>query len=149
MDYCEAVADFVEENSFFEEDGVIYSGDLKEYLKTNQLSSDKKYYDIGIAEYLLNPLAKPNNSFTLNKAKEYLDKKGILYSEYTGTSVDEIGLAVDTWDTEFKQLDSYRGINANMHTVEAFLAVADAINNPEYRIRAGRIIERIIELGGI
>ena len=64
----------VEENSFFEEDGVIYSGNLKEYLKTNQLSSDKKYYDIGIAEYLLNPLAKPNNSFTLNKAKEYLKK---------------------------------------------------------------------------
>lgn len=35
---------------------------------------------------------------------------------------DEIGLAVDTWNTEFTELDPYRGINANMHTTEAFLA---------------------------
>ena len=36
------------------------------------------------------------------------------------------GLTYDTWNTEFTVLDDYRGLNANMHTVEAFLAVADA-----------------------
>ena len=31
-----------------------------------------------------------------------------------------------------------------MHTVEAFLAVADAIKEEKYRIRAGRIIDHVI-----
>ena len=54
------------------------------------------------------------------------------------------GLAYDTWDITFNRLDEYRGLNANMHTVEAFLAVADATGDEEYRKRAGRIIERVI-----
>lgn len=54
------------------------------------------------------------------------------------------GLAVDTWNTEFTKLDSYRGINANMHTVEAFLAVVDVTGKKEYRDRAGRVIDHVI-----
>lgn len=54
------------------------------------------------------------------------------------------GLAVDTWNTEFTTLDDYRGLNANMHTVEAFLAVADAAGAEMYRSRAGRIIDRVV-----
>lgn len=57
---------------------------------------------------------------------------------------DKEGLAVDTWNTEFSVLDDYRGLNANMHTVEAFLAVADATGDEEYRKRAGRIIDHVI-----
>ena len=57
---------------------------------------------------------------------------------------EDEGLAVDTWDTEFKVLSDYRGINANMHTVEAFLAAADVLDDEKYRIRAGRIIDRVI-----
>lgn len=57
---------------------------------------------------------------------------------------EEEGVSCDTWNTEFTILDQYRGINANMHTVEAFLAVADATGDETYRIRAGRIIERVI-----
>ena len=48
------------------------------------------------------------------------------------------GLACDTWNTEFTVCDRYRGLNANMHSVEAFLAVADATGNEAYRARAGR-----------
>lgn len=54
------------------------------------------------------------------------------------------GLAYDTWNTEFTKLESYRGLNANMHTVEAFLAVADVTGEEKYRKRAGRIIGRVI-----
>jgi mannose/cellobiose epimerase-like protein (N-acyl-D-glucosamine 2-epimerase family) len=54
------------------------------------------------------------------------------------------GLASDHWDTDFTVLDDYRGLNANMHSVEAFLAVADAVGQEEYRVRAGRIIDRVI-----
>lgn len=57
---------------------------------------------------------------------------------------EEKGLARDTWNTEFSEADPYRGINANMHTVEAFLAVWDATKEETYRARAGRIIERVI-----
>lgn len=58
---------------------------------------------------------------------------------------EEQGLSVDTWNTEFTVLDDYRGLNANMHTVEAFLAVADAAGREKYRDRAGRIIRRVLE----
>ena len=56
---------------------------------------------------------------------------------------EEEGLSCDTWNTEFTELDDYRGLNANMHTVEAFLAVADAVGDEKYRIRAGRIIRHV------
>lgn len=57
---------------------------------------------------------------------------------------EEEGLSCDTWNTEFTILDDYRGVNANMHTVEAFLAAADVLGDEKYRVRAGRIIDRVI-----
>lgn len=75
-------------------------------------------------------------------AKELLDMALKVYDDKFWDDVE--GLAVDTYDTDFKVLDDYRGLNANMHTVEAFLAVADAIGDEKYRIRAGRIIDRVI-----
>jgi len=57
---------------------------------------------------------------------------------------DEAGLSRDLYDTAFTVCDPYRGLNANMHTVEAFLAVADAAGLEEYRCRAGRIIRRVL-----
>ncbi len=59
------------------------------------------------------------------------------------------GLTFDTWNTEFTVLDDYRGLNANMHTVEAFLAVADATGEEKYRVRAGRIIDHVIEWASV
>ncbi len=50
---------------------------------------------------------------------------------------DGTGLSVDTWNTEFTELDPYRGLNANMHSVEAFLAVADVTGDETWRKRAG------------
>lgn len=76
-------------------------------------------------------------------AKELLDEALSLYDKRFWN--DEEGLACDTWNTEFTILDDYRGLNANMHTVEAFLAVADAASKEEYRERAGRIINHVIE----
>lgn len=61
---------------------------------------------------------------------------------------EKTGLAVDTWDTQFTRPDPYRGLNVNMHTVEAFLAVADVTGDEKYRSRAGRIIEHVIKWAG-
>ena len=57
---------------------------------------------------------------------------------------DDEGLSCDTWNTEFTVCDPYRGLNANMHTVEAFLAAADVTGNEVYRERAGRINGHVI-----
>ena len=76
-------------------------------------------------------------------AKEILDDALKLYDECFWN--EEEGLSCDTWDTGFTVLDDYRGINANMHTVEAFLAVADVLKDDKYRVRAGRIIGHVID----
>ena len=75
-------------------------------------------------------------------AKELLDEALALYDLRFWN--DEEGLSSDTWNTEFTEMDSYRGLNANMHTVEAFLAAADVLGEEKYRVRAGRIIDRVI-----
>lgn len=74
--------------------------------------------------------------------KELLDEALDLYDRYFWNEAE--GLSCDTWNTEFTVLDEYRGINANMHTVEAFLAVADVTGMEKYRERAGRIIRHVI-----
>lgn len=78
-------------------------------------------------------------------ASELLEEALTLYDERFWD--DEEGLACDTWNTDFSVCDPYRGLNANMHTVEAFLAVADVTGNEMYRERAGRIINRVIGWG--
>jgi mannose/cellobiose epimerase-like protein (N-acyl-D-glucosamine 2-epimerase family) len=40
---------------------------------------------------------------------------------------DDAGMAVEQWDRTWSRLDDYRGLNANMHGVEATLAAADAL----------------------
>ncbi len=75
-------------------------------------------------------------------AKELLDNALAVYDLRFWDEAE--GLSRDTWDTDFTTPDRYRGLNANMHTVEAFLAVADAVGDETYRVRAGRIIDRVI-----
>lgn len=78
----------------------------------------------------------------IDGAKELLEEAVRVYDAVFWD--EDEGLAVDTWDTDFTKLDDYRGLNANMHTVEAFLALYDAINEQKYLKRAGRIIDRVI-----
>lgn len=75
-------------------------------------------------------------------AKELLDHALEVYDRFFWN--EEEGLSRDTWNTEFTVCDDYRGLNANMHTVEAFLAVADVAGLEEYRVRCGRIIDHVI-----
>jgi mannose/cellobiose epimerase-like protein (N-acyl-D-glucosamine 2-epimerase family) len=57
---------------------------------------------------------------------------------------DEHGMVVEQWDESFSTLDGYRGVNANMHTVEALLSAADVLDEPSLRERAGRIVSRVV-----
>jgi mannose/cellobiose epimerase-like protein (N-acyl-D-glucosamine 2-epimerase family) len=53
------------------------------------------------------------------------------------------GMYADLWNREFTLLDSYRGVNANMHAVEALLAAYDATGNREWLRRALHICDRV------
>lgn len=53
------------------------------------------------------------------------------------------GLSVEEWDADWSVLDRYRGVNANMHTVEAYLAAGDVTADAVWHERAGRIAVRV------
>ena len=56
----------------------------------------------------------------------------------------EAGMFVDAWDRGFTRLDPYRGLNGNMHAVEALMAAADATGDEGLRERALGIARRVV-----
>ncbi|MGY1682493.1 AGE family epimerase/isomerase [Geodermatophilus sp. SYSU D01176] len=62
---------------------------------------------------------------------------------------DAEGLAVEEWDAGWTRLSDYRGVNANMHGVEASLAAADALGDADPRAarlrqQALRTVARVV-----
>jgi len=53
------------------------------------------------------------------------------------------GLVREEWDRGWKRLSPYRGLNAAMHTVEAYLAASDVTGDRRWRDRAAGIAERV------
>lgn len=58
---------------------------------------------------------------------------------------EDAGLTRDRMSSDWSVCDSYRGVNANMHTVEALLAVGDVTGDPIHYQRALRITARIVD----
>ena len=58
---------------------------------------------------------------------------------------DEAGVMRESFDATWQHGEAYRGANANMHSVEAFLAAADATGDRVYLDRAERIARRFID----
>lgn len=56
---------------------------------------------------------------------------------------EKSGMCSDTWSSDWSTLEDYRGINANMHMVEALLAASDAGAPDLWRDRAARICDRV------
>ena len=57
---------------------------------------------------------------------------------------EEEGACRESWDGGWNALEEYRGANANMHMIEAFLAAGDATGDARWSQRALRIAERLI-----
>ena len=57
---------------------------------------------------------------------------------------DQHDMVVEEWDEGFTRLDGYRGVNANMHSVEALLSAADVLDDASLRARAERIVTRVV-----
>lgn len=58
---------------------------------------------------------------------------------------DGPGLVREAWDRTFARCEAYRGVNAVMHTVEAYLAASDVTGDLRWRRRAARIAERVVD----
>ncbi|WP_061961762.1 AGE family epimerase/isomerase [Demequina flava] len=58
---------------------------------------------------------------------------------------EDQGLSLEEWDAQWSVLDPYRGVNANMHTVEAYLAAGDVTGDHIWHERAGRIAARVAD----
>ena len=56
---------------------------------------------------------------------------------------DDAGMFVDSWNRDFTTLSDYRGVNANMHAVEALLAAADVTGDHGLRWSALGISRRV------
>ncbi|MGV8966781.1 MAG: AGE family epimerase/isomerase [Cellulomonas sp.] len=54
------------------------------------------------------------------------------------------GLSTDEWDRTWTTLDPYRGVNANMHTVEAMLGAGDATGEVHWYERAASIADHVV-----
>ncbi len=57
---------------------------------------------------------------------------------------EKVGLSVEEWDAAWTAQDPYNGINANMHTVEAYLAAGDVTGDVAWHERAARIADRVV-----
>ena len=57
---------------------------------------------------------------------------------------EDAGMVRESFSRDWSVEEAYRGLNANMHTVEAYLAAADAITNGPWLRRALRIIDRAV-----
>ena len=57
---------------------------------------------------------------------------------------DDHRMVVEQWDRSFTTRDPYRGVNANMHSVEALLAAADVLDDGALRGMALDVTTRVV-----
>lgn len=54
------------------------------------------------------------------------------------------GMVVEEWDQTWRRLESYRGLNSTMHTVEAYLAAGAVTGDSMWHTRAARMARRVV-----
>ncbi|MBD3689460.1 AGE family epimerase/isomerase [Nanchangia anserum] len=58
---------------------------------------------------------------------------------------DEAGMVCESYTRDYSVCEAYRGMNSNMHTVEALLVAADVTHESIWLERAVRILRRVVE----
>ncbi len=61
---------------------------------------------------------------------------------------EEAGMSRESFSRDWFTEEQYRGVNANMHTLEAYLAAADVLNDRVLLDRAMRIVSRVVDVYG-
>ncbi len=109
------------------------------YAGTGADQQDKRAYDHAFVVLAASSAAaaeRPGGAELLAEALQVMDTR--FWRE------DE-SMVADVWDRTWAQLEDYRGVNANMHAVEALLAAADVTGDLMWRRRATRITERVVD----
>lgn len=75
-------------------------------------------------------------------ARELLDKA--LQTNLAHFWNEQDGMVADACSQDFATTDPYRGVNSNMHTLEAYLAAADVTQDPAWLHRGLRISTRVV-----
>lgn len=75
-------------------------------------------------------------------ARELLDEALRVSEEHFWD--DEMGMCRESFSRDWSESEDYRGINANMHTVEAYLAASDVTGTMRWARRALRIVDRAV-----
>jgi mannose/cellobiose epimerase-like protein (N-acyl-D-glucosamine 2-epimerase family) len=78
---------------------------------------------------------RPGAEALLNEAVRVIDER---------FWCEEEGAMRESFNRDWREEEAYRGANSNMHATEAFLALADATDDPRWLVRALRIVERVI-----
>ena len=60
----------------------------------------------------------------------------------------DAGMHADEWDRTWTTLAPYRGVNANMHAVEALLAAGDATGEVRWHERAATVADHVVAWAG-
>jgi sulfoquinovose isomerase len=100
--------------------------------------TDKKAYDhafVMLAAASAAAVDAPKAASLLDEAVEIVDRRFWRADD---------GLVVDVYDRAWSELEPYRGVNANMHMTEAFLAASATLADGRLRDRASRILERVV-----
>lgn len=58
---------------------------------------------------------------------------------------DEAGMVVESYNRDYSVCENYRGMNSNMHTVEALLVASDVTHEKMWLERAVRILRRVVD----
>jgi sulfoquinovose isomerase len=75
-------------------------------------------------------------------ARPILDDALAVFDQFFWRDAD--GMSVDVYDRTFEHADPYRGVNANMHTVEALLAAHDVTGDEVHLQRALTITSHVV-----
>ncbi len=75
-------------------------------------------------------------------ARDLLDQALAVFDDHFWEP--SVELHADEWDRTWTALDPYRGVNANMHSVEALLAAGDATGEMRWHERAAQIADRVV-----
>ncbi|MFV0634639.1 AGE family epimerase/isomerase [Demequina sp.] len=57
---------------------------------------------------------------------------------------DEVGMSREAFARDWSEVEDYRGVNANMHTLEAYMAASDVTGDKELLQRGLRIAQRVV-----
>ena len=138
----ESVAKFLElgittmRNQFYDEEN---GGFYAEVSTTETIDSQKKAYEFAFALLALSTATRAG----VVGAKEDLVSALDIFEKYFWD--ESFGLVNESWDQSFRLCNKYHGLNANMHTVEAFLELYKSSGDAKWLNRALRICKFAFE----